>query len=209
MMNTEEAISKKLVDPVFLLRLIRVQQYANGTFALAMLLVAGIWGWQRLHPPRMIPIGTSRNGRPEQLIPLNRPSLSDRQVLQWASTTVRRAYAIDWRDYASKLDHDADRFTTAAWNQFGLSLKRSGNLAKIKASRMVGWVKPDGAARIVNRGVIGPYFTWEIVDPITVHYENESEQITDPLIVKLYVRRVAFGHDHAGVAIEQINAVPQ
>ncbi|MDD2859468.1 MAG: DotI/IcmL/TraM family protein [Acidiphilium sp.] len=209
MMNKKEAISHKLVDPAFLLRLVRIQQGANTVFAAAFLLVALAWGWQRLHPPAAILIGTSRDGRPVAVVPLNKPNLSDRKVLQWVSTTVRRAYAIDWRNYARQLDDDADRFTVAAWDQFGASLKKSGNLKKIRSARMVGWVKPDGAARIVNRGVIGRYFTWEIVDPITVYYENNDYEITDRLAVKLFVRRAAFGHDHAGVAIEQINAVPR
>lgn len=209
MMNSEEAVTRKLVDPVFLLRLIRLQQAVNLLFAGALVLMAGLWGWQRLHPPQIIPIATSLSGRPVRLIPLDKPGLSDRKVLQWTSATVRRAYAIDWRDFAGALDRDAHRFTVEAWNQFALSLKKSGNLSKIKSARMTGWVKPDGAARIVNRGVIGSYFTWEIVDPITVHYENNDEEITDPLIVTLYVRRAAFGHDRAGLAIEQINAVPQ
>lgn len=209
MMNTREAISRRLVDPAFLLRLIRLQQIANLAFAAAFCAVVGLWAWQRTHPQRYIPIATSRDGRPVVLVPLDRPNMSDAALLQWTSSTIRTAYAINWRTYAGHLDKIADHFTTRAWNEFGSSLKKSGNLAKIKAARMVGWVQPDGAARIVNRGVIGPYYTWLIIDPITVHYENQDEQITDPLNVKIYVRRAAFDHDGAGIAIEQINAVPQ
>jgi hypothetical protein len=209
MMNSREAVSRRLVDPAFLLRLIRLQQVANLVFAGAFLAVVGLWAWQRTHPQQYIPIATSRDGRPVVLTPLDRPNMSNASVLQWTAATIRKAYAINWRNYASHLDEISDHFTTRAWNQFGSSLKNSGNLAKIKAARMVGWVQPNGAARIINRGVIGPYYTWLIIDPITVHYENQNEQITDPLTVKIYVRRAAFGHDGAGVVIEQINAVPQ
>ena len=209
MMNRNEAISRKLVDPVFLLRLIRLQQYANLTFAGALLLVVALWGWQRLHPPAMIPVATGLNSRPVAIVPLDRPLLSDRHVLQWTADTVRQAYSVTWKDYATHLDHVAPRFTTPAWNSFATSLKSSGNLAKIRSARMVGWVVPDGAARIIDKGVIGPYYTWEILDPVTVRYENETEQINDPLNIKIWVRRASFGHDQAGVAIEQINAVPQ
>jgi hypothetical protein len=209
MMNRSEAVSRKLVDPSFLLRLIRLQQYGNLAFASALLLVVALWGWQRLHPPAMIPVATGRNDRPVAIVPLDRPLLSDRRVLQWTADTVRRAYAINWKNYATHLDRVAPRFTTPAWNSFATSLKKSGNLAKIRSARMVGWVVPDGAARIIDKGVIGPYYTWEILDPVTVRYENQTEQINDALNVKIWVRRASFGHDKAGVAIEQINAIPQ
>lgn len=209
MMNDTEAVSRRLVDPAFLLRLIRIQQYANLSFGASLCLIAGLWTWQRLHPPQMIPVATGRDMRPVAIVPLDRPMVSDRRVLQWASDTVRHAYAIDWRRYANELDRVSPAFTTSAWNDFAESLKKSGNLAKIRSARMVGWVVPKGAARIIDQGVIGPYYTWEIIDPITVRYENETAQINDPLDVKIWVRRSSFAHDGTGVAIEQINAVPR
>ena len=209
MSNENQAISHKLVDPVFLLGLVKFNQRTNLVLAAALLLFVGDKVWEATHPPEPYFIYTDAEGKPYRSFPLNQPVMADADVLNWTENIVQNAYDINWRDYRSQLTQTSHNFTVAGWSSFGQSLVQTGDLDKLKESRMVGDAQVTGAAVMVAEGTVGSVDTYQIQFPMTVTYANESQQIAERLNMNVIVVRAPAINHPDGIAIDQLNAVPQ
>lgn len=209
MMNDQEALSLKLTNPGFLLKLVRQSHRVNLLLAAALLASVGVTIWQRTHPPQPIIIGTDGQGKPRRIYPLSQPVMRDNAVARWAVQRVSAAFNIDWRDYRTKLTAASQDFTVAGWRSFGASLVTTGDIAKMKAAKLVGWATPTGGASMVHEGVVGDRYTYELTFPLRTTFENERQQIEQTLVMHVIVVRASEDNHPSGLAIAQVNAVPQ
>jgi intracellular multiplication protein IcmL len=209
MSNESQAISQKLVDPAFLLGLVKFNQRTNLVLAAALLLFVGDKVWEAAHPPQPFFIYTDAEGKPYRSFPLNQQIMTDADVLNWTQDVVQNAYDINWRDYRTQLTQTSHEFTLPGWSSFGQSFIQTGDLDKLKQSRLVGDAQLTGAAVMVAEGVVGSVYTYQIQFPMTVTYANENQEITEHLNMNvIVVRAPAINHPN-GIAIDQLNAVPQ
>lgn len=209
MINDQQAISLKLTDPRFLLKLVQQSHRVNLVLAAALFAWIGVSLWQWTHPPQPIIIGTDGSGQPRQIQPLSRPVMSDNAVSRWAVQTVAAAFNIDWRDYRSKLTAASQNFTVAGWDSFGASLVTTGDIDKMKQAKLVGWAEPTGGTTMIHEGLVGDRYTYELTFPLRVTFENERQEIEQTLVMHVIVERASEDDHPSGLAIAQVNAVPQ
>lgn len=209
MMNDQQATSLKLVDPQFLLKLVRSAQRINLLLAAALFGFIGLRVWQLTHPMPPYFIYTDGHGQPYRRYPLNQPDLSDDAVLGFAVGNIVDAYAVNWQDYRTRLTEVSHHFTRNGWMSFGSSFVKVGDLAKLKEAKLVGSAKPDAAAIILHEGVVGTRYTYEISFPLTAIYQNETRRIVEHLNMLVWVVRTPVVNHPEGVAIDQMNAIPQ
>jgi intracellular multiplication protein IcmL len=209
MSNENQAVQQKLVDPAFLLALVRFNLRINLILAAALLIFVGDKVWQLAHPQAPYFIYTNSEGKPYRSFPLNQPVMADAQVLNWTQNVVQNAYDINWRDYRSQLTQTSHDFTVQGWSSFAQSLIQTGDLDKLKQARLVGDAEVTGAAVMVAEGEVGSVYTYQVQFPLTVTYANEVQQITEHLNMNIIVVRAPAINHPDGVAIDQLNAVPE
>lgn len=209
MMNDQEAISRRLLDPAFLMRLVQNAGRVNLVLAFGLLGYTALQLWAFTHPPKPLIIYTQRDGRPYRTYPLSQPIMSDRKVLDWTVRTVVKAYAVNYLNYRVKFTEVSHRFTPHGWGTFAEDFVGKGDLAKLKAAKMVGQAKPLAAAIIRDQEVVGNRYTYLITFPLYVRYENQDRMISEHVNIRALVVRVPVVDHPDGIAIAQLNAVPQ
>jgi intracellular multiplication protein IcmL len=206
--NQAAAVSRKISDPEFTQLLLRRSFIVNAIQGVAIVTLIADIGWRDTHPPGAHYFYTDGHSTPRKVYPLDYPVMSDADVEVWTVNSIVAVYTIDFQNYRQQLSTASQHFTVEGWNSFGTAFVNSGNLAKLKAARLVASAQPQRAAVIVHKTVIGDHLTWEIQFPLLVTYENENETHTEHLMVTALVRRTSEADHPDGVAIEQVNAPP-
>lgn len=144
---------------------------------------------------------TTESGRIIPLIPLDQPNLSDKALVQWASSAVISVYTYNFNNYRQVFQDNRKYFTPDGWQQFISALTRSRNLQAVTSKKLV-LSAVLSSAPIVNREYIqdGRY-TWQLQIPVMVTYESLSEEFHQNLIVVLTIQRISTLDSVDGVGI--------
>lgn len=131
-----------------------------------------------------------REGTVLEIVPVSQPLLSNDALANWAESTARKAYSlnfVDWRDQLSVL---RDRFMPKAYEMFLASMEQS-NLVVMRENRLI-YEASSRPARIVSSGVDGSgRYVWNVEVPLTIisHYGASASRSQD-VVVLMEIMRV-------------------
>jgi len=208
MSNHSAAVSRKLTDPDFIMKLLRRSFLILVANAVVIAALVADHIWIAHHPPIERFFYTDGKGTPYEITPLDQPVMSEAELLMWTVKSITAAYDVNFAEYREQLSRAAAHFTVRGWNAFGVEYLRTGNFEKMKQARMVVTAVPERAPTIRAQAVIDGKQTYKIEAPIVVTYENENEHKDQRLLVTVIVVRVPVADHSDGVAIDQINAPP-
>lgn len=123
------------------------------------------------------------------IVPVDQPMLSNEALANWAESTVRKAYSlnfVDWRDQLAAL---RDRFAPKAYDLFLASMEQS-NLPVMRENRLIYEVS-SRPARITSAAVDGAgRYVWNVEVPVTVlsHFGGAATRSQDIVVLMEIVR---------------------
>ncbi len=159
------------------------------TIGLAVLL--GIAVIYRLaHPPKPLYFPTTPDGRIIQTFPLSKPVVSDDFVLQWATDSVSKAFALDFVHWRHQLSSAEENFTPFGWKGFVKSLKESNNLNTLMDKQLVSNLKITGSPRVARRALIKGRYAWRILVPAMLQFKGAHFNLQMPMNIALIIVRV-------------------
>jgi intracellular multiplication protein IcmL len=167
-----------------LVRTIFVQSIA----LLVVGLLAGWLVWDRPEPKYFVADPTT--GAVLEVVPVDRPLLTNAALAQWASETARLAYSVDFVHYDRQLSALRDRFAPEAYSAF-LTEFDNTNLQAIKSRKLV-FAASSEPGVITQAGIASNgHFRWLVEVPVTLvaHYGGDSSRVQRLRIV-LEVMRV-------------------
>ena len=207
MRNASAAISRRLLDPEFLQRIIKRGLIAfSGSLILNVILGLALTV-SVMKTPHVRYIYHDSLGKPRELIVTDQPYFSDSEVINWAARKVTNLYTMDFVSYAKHLDASAKDFDLAAWNAWGQSFSGPGNIDFIKAKRVFLTATPKSAPSIRSEGKTrsGDY-EWHVSFPMLLKWENASGSTTNLLAVDVTIRRTNSPEHPDGLVITELNA---
>jgi len=208
MNNHSAAVSRRLTDPDFMMKLLRRSFLVHAASAVVIVALVADHIWIAHHPPVERFFYTDGKGTPYEITPLDQPVMSDAELLMWAAKSITAAYTVNFSEYREQLTRAAAHFTVRGWNAFGAEYLKTGNFEKMKLARMVVTAVPERAPTIRDLAIVDGKRTYKIEAPIIVTYENENEHKDQHLLVTVIVVRVPVADHPDGIAIDQINAPP-
>lgn len=128
-------------------------------------------------------------GNVQEMVPINLPLLSNDALANWAESTARKAYSlnfVDWRDQLSVL---RDRFAPKAYGLFLASMEQS-NLQVMRENRLI-YEASSRPARIISAAVdASGRYVWNVEVPVTVlsHYGATAARSQDIVVLMEIVR---------------------
>jgi intracellular multiplication protein IcmL len=208
MSNHSAAVSRRLTDPDFMMKLLRRSFLVHAASAVVIVALVADHIWIAHHPPIERFFYTDGKGTPYEITPLDQPVMSEAELLMWTVKSITASYNVNFSEYREQLTRAAAHFTVRGWNSFGAEYIHSLNFEKMKEARLVVTAVPERAPTIRDQAVIDGKKTYKIEAPIVVTYENENGHRDQRLLVTVIVVRMPVADHPDGIAIDQINAPP-
>lgn len=152
---------------------------------------------------------TTDSGRIIALIPLNQPNLSDRSVLQWASTAVVSIFTYNFVNYRQAFQDNKQYFTDPGWRSFLNAVQQSKDLSTVQDKKLVVSAVLSSAPIVTNEYVLNGRYTWKLQLPVMVTYQSLSEDFHDNFVVAMTVQRVSTLDNISGVGISSFVVLSQ
>ena len=172
----------------------------------AMLLL--VVGYKVKNPPQPVYFAITPAGAMVKVSPLSDPILSDAAVTQWAATAVQRAFSFDYVHWRDRLSDISGSFTPEGYLFFLAALRDSNALETVKQLKMVVSADITGVPSVIDRAVMSGRYTWKIMMPMLIKYQNINQTIPQPLSVIVIVQRVSAADFPDRIAINNFMPAP-
>jgi intracellular multiplication protein IcmL len=146
------------------------------------------------------------DGQITELVPLDKPLLSQAGLLNWVSETVTATLSLDFLHWRDKLTQVRSNYTSAAFQSLIASLKESGVIDLIENKRLsVNAVVTQAPVITASGPGEGGVMTWKIEVPLLTSYESsKGVESTQKLLAMVIARREITTIAPRGIAIQQI-----
>lgn len=167
----------------------------------------GAWGfYERANKPPPQYFATTFDGKLIPLIPLDQPSLSDNQLLQWSTEAAVAAYTFNYVNYRKALQDVRIYFTKTGYQYFLKALRDSNNLQAVIDKKMIVSATPTGAPIILRKGILNDgteegIYSWQVQLPMEIFFQSEQSPITQNIILTMIITRVPTLESPSGVGI--------
>jgi intracellular multiplication protein IcmL len=134
---------------------------------------------------------------------LDRPNVSTRALLSWATLAATATYTLDFVNYQTSLDELKNYFTNSGYENFLNALNTSGTLSSIIEKKLVLTAVAIGPAIVIGEDEIRGNHIWKIEVPITVSYLSASAEEKRNKLVTVIVTQVPTTEASKGIGIAQ------
>lgn len=143
------------------------------------------------------------NGDTFQIIPLDRPNVSTKALLSWATLAATATFSFDFVNYKDQLSALQDYFTIEGYDNFITSLQNNNILNTIESTKLVLSAVSIGPAIVLIEEELGERHTWHIQVPLLVRYQSASSNETRQQVVDLLITQVPTRDAPTGIGIAQ------
>ncbi|MFN3234537.1 MAG: type IVB secretion system apparatus protein IcmL/DotI [Gammaproteobacteria bacterium] len=145
----------------------------------------------------------TESGRILQLVPLNRPTMTSKALLSWASEVATASYTYSFVNYRQKIQELQPYFTPNGWSQFMTALKSSDNLSAIDQRKLIVSAVVSGTPVIVHQGELAGRYAWKVQLPMLVTFQSASDRFQTTYTVTMTIIRVSTLQTESGIGVEQ------
>lgn len=142
-----------------------------------------------------------------RLTVLERPNVSSKALLSWATLAATATFSLDFVNYEENIKALKDYFTVDGYQNFLQSLSAAGTVATILDKKLVLTAVPIGPAIILSEGEQYGGYTWQIQLPLLIRYQSVSTNETSVKLITMLVTQVSTKLASKGIGIAQYIAV--
>lgn len=155
---------------------------------------------------KAIYFGLTADGRAIEMQPMDKPTITEANLLHWAARAAVCPFSYDFANYRDQLALCQPNFTESGWDTFATELKSSKTLELVKTQNLVLSSSIISSPAIYQKGIFNGKLSWIIDVPVRVRYAGRENTTTQDFKVTLTVVRVdqLLRPDTAGVAISSI-----
>lgn len=136
--------------------------------------------------------------------PLSDPLLSDASMLMWSADRIKEIHTLAFTDYVDHIMSLSKHFTPVAFKNFQTSIIESKTIEKLKSKRLLMYMEPVEAPRIIKKGIANGRYTWVVEMKIKQIMEGgEYSQTGNILIVTMTAERVSRSQSLSGLVISK------
>ena len=143
------------------------------------------------------------NGETFQLTALERPNVSTKALLSWATLAATATFTFDFVNYKDQIAALQDYFTVEGYDNFINSLYANGTLSTIEDKKLILSAVSIGPAIVLVEQELPGRHTWQIQVPLLVRYQSANVNETRQQVVSLLVTQVSTRDAPKGIGIAQ------
>ena len=141
-------------------------------------------------------------------IPLSKPNQSDISILTFANRAILSAFSYDYKNHEDALNASSKFFTKKGWKEFLIALENSNNIDVVIKNKLTVSATPIGSPIITNKGILKGVYSWRVVMPVIIKYQNSVESSTSKSSVTILITRTPRKDSSNGIGITQFVAAP-
>ncbi len=181
----------------------------NVAVSLVLMLLALGHVYMAHHLPEPSYRFTDNHGNLVAGTPLNRPVMSDADLMDFAVRSILAVYNFDYVHAQETLARDASpNFTASGWDGVVAAVDAKYTLEEIKARSISVSAIPLAGPTIKKWAEVRDHLAWGVQFPIRVSYANTNETRPIDLVITATVMRVPTALYPKGVAIDSFVAEP-
>jgi hypothetical protein len=140
-------------------------------------------------------------------IPLDKPNVSEKTILFWASQTATTILTLnyDYNDYQKRLQKSSRSFSKAGWEGFAASMQQLRILDQIQRLKEKVGARVKGSPLLVRQGSSQGKYRWTIRMQVEITYADNHSAHTALLSLDMDVERVAVAENQDGMLITSWN----
>lgn len=137
------------------------------------------------------------------LYALERPNVSTRALLSWATLAATATFTFDFVNYKDQIEALHDYFTTDGYDNFLTSIQNAETLSTIEEKKLILSAVAIGPAIVLTEENNGDKRNWRIQVPLLVRYQSANVDETRQQVVDLLVTQVSTQDAPKGIGIAQ------
>lgn len=186
---------------------------ALGAFALSILVIImliWVYVYLRKNPTQPIYFATDSVGRLIEVIPVERPNMTNDEVSAWAVEAIQSALSYDYVNYRRQLQQAEKYFTTYGWNNYMKALKANNNLLALNQRKMVVTARVIEQPKLIAQGILGGAYAWKYEMSLLMTYSlppfDEKSKFYNPIQATMIVQRQEILKGYKGLGVVQMIA---
>src|SRR3990167_5594951 len=160
------------------------------------------------HPSLPLYFATNQMGELIQVVPVNQPNMSTKEVTTWAIDAVQEAYSYDYINYRGQLQGAQKYFATYGWLKFMDALTASNNLVALTQRKMIVLARVVDQPKIITEGILSGAYAWKFQIPVLITYwlppYDDQSKFANALTVDIILQRQPILQSYKGLGILQI-----
>lgn len=139
----------------------------------ALALVSAVIAFQTKLPPQYIPV--TESGALLESIPINKPSLDESAINEFALEAIRAVNTFDYINWRNQFPVAEEYFIPKSWEEYVAELTARNTMTAILERRMIVTPNLTGAPSVVQEGVdeTGVY-TWKVEQGVRIDYRAHA-----------------------------------
>ena len=155
------------------------------------------------HQQRDRYFATTADGRIMQLLPLDRPNMTNAALMSWVAQAATEVMTFGFHDFDRRLQNSSRHFTRRGWESFLKALEGSRILEMVQQQDQVVTAAPRSAPTLLNEGIMNGKYRWIVELPLMVTYRAGSKSRPENSTIVITIERVPTLESVNGVGIVQ------
>jgi intracellular multiplication protein IcmL len=168
-----------------------------------VVLIIGLVLSLQMYTPQDRFFATTADGRLIPMVALDQPNLNRAALLSWATQAATETMTFSFHNYEKSLQDASRHFTRRGWKSFTEAMENSRILETVQSRQQIVTAAPGAAPVLINEGVFGGVYTWEIEFPLLATFQSGNDTRTRRFNLNLRIVRVSTLESPNGVGIEQ------
>jgi intracellular multiplication protein IcmL len=155
-------------------------------------------------PPITLGYSIDSDGTIVELQPIGIPSMTNAQVLSWASQRARDIHKLSFVDWQDHVDEMRQHFTSEAHVNYQYALKQSDVFDSVVQNNQVSWAEPISAPQLVESGLENGAWTWIVKMNLNLYIGGGDLPTTATEVEPtMRIKRVSRANNLSGVVVTQ------
>jgi len=160
--------------------------------------------------PKPVTFSTDDEWRILSPVSIDKPYLSDANLLQWISETFATIFNLDFLTYENKRETNQLYFTDNGWKKYNDFLNNYLPNNSVQTSKAVISGVANGGPYILNQGILpAKKYAWWIQMPIKIDFVGYNRNYSQIFVLQALIVRVSTLDNLAGVAIDNLVVISQ
>ncbi|MBV8803277.1 MAG: DotI/IcmL/TraM family protein [Gammaproteobacteria bacterium] len=184
--------------------------FVLGVLTTSTLLLIGTSVYLFINKPSPVTFTTDDDWRILPPVPIDKPYLSDANLLQWVSETLSTIFNFDFLTYENKRQVNQLHFTENGLKKYNEFLNSYLPNNSLQISKAVVTGVANGGPYILNQGILPPKkYAWWVQMPIKIDFVGYNRSYSQIFVFQALIIRVPTLDNLAGVAIDNLVIVSQ
>lgn len=137
-------------------------------------------------------------------LPLDLPNLTSNGAIQETMTRLYDMFNLNFIEYREQINNNRQFCSDEGFEQYSNFLNKSKWLDEFKKKKMLLYIRPTHAPKIIKEGAQDNRYSWLIEVPFTATLENINEKKEQKMIATILVQRASELAHPLGVLVTSI-----